>query len=234
MSKDLHVPGAKDDSGKNRVGLVLGGFSKGLFEMSKVGTFGANKYTANGWKTVPQGIDRYEDAMLRHWLAYKSGEICDPESGLPHLAHCAWNVLAVLTLSLVKEDDASKNCSGQSESTGKADCDVRAGVPQVYPRGSDDSPNVFKEWAKQQSRANQEIHGSTSDITDHVGKEQGWYEQQRVFIPFTGGHVSLPLEGQRIRGSSINYPADKDRAAQAMVKQAFGVAAKHQGGGHID
>lgn len=227
--KNLHVAGAKDDSGKNRVGLVLGGFSKGLFEMSKVGTFGANKYTANGWKTVPQGIDRYEDAMLRHWLAYKSGETCDPESGLPHLAHCAWNVLAVLTLSLVKEEDASKNCSGQSESTGKADNDVRAGVPQVHPRGSDDSPNVFKEWAKQQSRANQEIHGSISGASVAFWEKQARDEQRRRAISHLRQNFQNSMDDYRIRGSSIDFPADKARVAQAVGQSSSGVAAEHQG-----
>lgn len=228
--KNLHVAGAKDDSGKNRVALVLGGFSRGLLAMSKVGTFGANKYTANGWISVKDGINRYEDAMLRHWLAYKGGEKNDPESGLPHLAHCAWNVLAVLTLTIMGEENASKDCGGQCKQVdGEANHDIRAGVPPIHPCRSDDAPNVFKERTEQQSRSNQKVHGSSSGIADHVGKEQGWYEQQRVIAPFTGGHVSFPLEGQRIRGSSIDFPADKARTAQAVGQSSSGVATEHQG-----
>ena len=40
--------GAKLDAGKNRLGLVLGGFSSALQEVGKVGTYGAKKYSDNG------------------------------------------------------------------------------------------------------------------------------------------------------------------------------------------
>ena len=44
-----HEPGAKLDSGKIRPSLVLGGFARALAEVSAVGTFGAEKYSDNGW-----------------------------------------------------------------------------------------------------------------------------------------------------------------------------------------
>lgn len=92
--------GVKLDQGKNRLGLVLGGFAPALVKVGEVGTFGANKkYTANGWKTVPNGQERYKDALYRHLMHHETGEELDPESGLPHLAHAAWNTLAILTLS---------------------------------------------------------------------------------------------------------------------------------------
>ena len=99
LGKGQHTVGAKLDKGKNRLGLVLGDFSSALYQVGLIGTYGAEKYTDGGWKEVPNGKQRYEDAMLRHWLAYKGGETFDTESGLPHLAHMAWNALAVLTLS---------------------------------------------------------------------------------------------------------------------------------------
>ena len=40
--------GAKLDAGKNRLGLVLVGFSSALQEVGKVGTYGAKKYSDNG------------------------------------------------------------------------------------------------------------------------------------------------------------------------------------------
>lgn len=94
---DPHRPGAKLDAGKNRLGLVLGGFKNALKEVGKVGTFGANKYTPNGWKSVPAGLDRYTDALYRHLFA--SDDI-DPESGLDHYAHAAWNILAILEFKM--------------------------------------------------------------------------------------------------------------------------------------
>uniref|UniRef100_A0A7M2QN88 dATP/dGTP diphosphohydrolase N-terminal domain-containing protein n=1 Tax=feces metagenome TaxID=1861841 RepID=A0A7M2QN88_9ZZZZ len=97
---DQHAPGAKLDHGKPRHGLVLGSFSNALTEVAKVGTFGANKYTDNGWLSVPNGVGRYTDALLRHHFAEAGGERDDPESQLSHAAHRAWNALAVLELML--------------------------------------------------------------------------------------------------------------------------------------
>lgn len=90
--------GVKLDDGKPRLDLVLGGFRNALWGVGLVGTFGAKKYTDNGWQEVDNGIERYLSAMLRHYLNYKNGEELDPESGLPHLSHMAWNALAVSEL----------------------------------------------------------------------------------------------------------------------------------------
>lgn len=91
-------PGAKLDGGKLIVDQILGMFSHALEEVARVGTYGAGKYSVGGWQHVPNGKTRYADAGMRHWLRYKQGEDVDPESGLPHLAQCAWNALAVLEL----------------------------------------------------------------------------------------------------------------------------------------
>ena len=96
--KDPHSPGAKLDSGKPRHALVFGGFANALTEVSKVGTFGAAKYTDDGWKSVEGAQERYLSAAYRHMLAFQRGERLDKDSGLPHLAHAAWNLLAVTEL----------------------------------------------------------------------------------------------------------------------------------------
>lgn len=93
-------PGAKLDAGKNRLGLVLGGFPRALLAVGRVGTYGANKYTDNGWQTVPNGFARYTDAMLRHQVAEFAGETYDPETDIEHAAHACWNCLARLELML--------------------------------------------------------------------------------------------------------------------------------------
>jgi hypothetical protein len=97
---DAHSPGAKLDAGKNRCALVIGGFSAALWEVSRVGTFGAAKYTPNGWKEVENGVERYADAMQRHLLLEAQGEDIDRDSNLLHAAHAAWNALARLELIL--------------------------------------------------------------------------------------------------------------------------------------
>jgi hypothetical protein len=98
--KAANEPGAKLDSGKNQVGLVIHGFARALNEVSKVGTFGAVKYTAMGWVSVPDAKIRYTDAMYRHFLKEASGEEIDQESKLLHAAHGAWNALARLDILL--------------------------------------------------------------------------------------------------------------------------------------
>lgn len=93
------IPGAKFDLGKNRLDLVLGGFSRAIEAIGMVGTYGANKYVENGWVSVPDGISRYSDAMLRHYFSSKNEEV-DKDSNLLHLSHLAWNALAILELTL--------------------------------------------------------------------------------------------------------------------------------------
>ena len=102
--KDPHEAGAKLDANKNRMGLVLLGFSRALAAVSAVGTYGANKYTDNGWMSVPNGVNRYTDALLRHILSEASGELTDKDTGLLHAAHTAWNALARLDL-MIRESE---------------------------------------------------------------------------------------------------------------------------------
>lgn len=98
--KDLHVPGAKDDADKPPVALLFESFPNALLAISKVAGDGAKKYTRDGWVRVDNGYERYLDAAGRHFLKLFVDGDNDPESGSPHLAHCAWNVLACLELKI--------------------------------------------------------------------------------------------------------------------------------------
>lgn len=100
LGKTANEPGAKLDAGKNRMGLVLNGFPHALLAVGEVATYGANKYSDHGWMKVPNGHERYTDAMLRHLLAEASGKRIDDETGLTHAAAVAWNALARLELML--------------------------------------------------------------------------------------------------------------------------------------
>lgn len=103
-SVDLHAPGAKDDKAKPMAGVLLD-FSRALQTVVDVGTYGAKKYTRTGWATVPEGSQRYLDAMMRHLLAMDvDPDGLDKETGLPHLAHVAWNALAVLELQARRKE----------------------------------------------------------------------------------------------------------------------------------
>lgn len=94
--------GAKFDSGKPLSGCLFD-FPRALNEVAKVATFGAKKYQRGSWQTVPDGETRYFDALARHLIA-RGLEDADPESGISHLAHAAWNALAVLELELRRKE----------------------------------------------------------------------------------------------------------------------------------
>ncbi len=98
--KSAHDSGSKLDSGKVEVDLITRGFARALWAVAEVGTFGAEKYTRDGWEDVPEGLRRYEDAKNRHMLKRNMGEERDPDSALLHRAHEAWNALALLELEL--------------------------------------------------------------------------------------------------------------------------------------
>lgn len=93
-----HDPGAKNDKGKMMGGLLLN-FPRALWAVGAVATYGAEKYTRDGWEHVPSGLQRYHDAEMRHLLLGKMEEL-DPESGMPHEWHRVWNAIACLELSL--------------------------------------------------------------------------------------------------------------------------------------
>ncbi|EJW96048.1 hypothetical protein EVA_15845, partial [gut metagenome] len=69
-----------------------------LEDVVKVYTFGAQKYGPNTWRGLENAMDRYKAAMLRHLVQFDKGEEFDEESGLPALAHMAWNALAMLAV----------------------------------------------------------------------------------------------------------------------------------------
>lgn len=84
-----HQGGRKDDTEKVRTDL----FSVPAFMGTcQVLTFGATKYEAWNWA---KGIlyMRIYGAILRHLLAWITGEENDKETGLPHLDHAACELM---------------------------------------------------------------------------------------------------------------------------------------------
>lgn len=101
----LRGVGKKLDTGKAPVlrGLFAY-FPKALLAVSQVSAYGAKKYNLDysdkNWARVPEGLGRYSDALARHTIN-STVESHDPESHLLHVAHAAWNALAILELLLV-------------------------------------------------------------------------------------------------------------------------------------
>lgn len=94
--------GKKYDQDKMRYDLVP---FRGLDDVVRVLTYGANKYGPDNWREVKRAEERYPAAALRHLSAYLQGEAYDPESGLPHLAHAVCSLLFVLTLDQEGSDE---------------------------------------------------------------------------------------------------------------------------------
>ena len=101
FGKNPHELGAKLDAGKPSVWRGLFNyFPRACNAVAVVSTKGAQKYAWKGWETVPDGINRYGDALARHLLAEGRGEVIDPDTDCLHAAHSAWNALARLELML--------------------------------------------------------------------------------------------------------------------------------------
>ena len=52
---------------------------------------------ADNWRTLEDLDRRYYDAAMRHLSAWRCGELADPDTGLPHLAHLGACVLFLLS-----------------------------------------------------------------------------------------------------------------------------------------
>ena len=99
--KDAHTGGAKLDAGKPKICIFFDEYFPHAIEaVTQISTFGAIKYSPGGWKTVPDGYDRYTEAMRRHYSAVCKGEMFDDETKLPHDYQIAWNALARLEIGL--------------------------------------------------------------------------------------------------------------------------------------
>lgn len=107
--KSPHEPGAKLDAGKAPIFQgVLQYFPRAIREVAFVSLFGANKYAWKGWESVPNGIERYGDALSRHVTGEAVDGSFDKETGLRHAAQVAWNALARLELILRDEEEKEK------------------------------------------------------------------------------------------------------------------------------
>lgn len=97
MSKE----GKKYDKGKPMVGTILRIFPRALNAIGSVIEYGTHKYPdPDNWSKNENIVERYSDSIARHLTKYFMGEVIDIESNKPHLAHVAWNALAILEYTL--------------------------------------------------------------------------------------------------------------------------------------
>lgn len=89
------MQGMKFDDGKRDFTLLPWDSVESIVEVLE---FGAKKYSRDNWRYVDDAKHRYTKAALRHMIAYTKGEIDDPESGMPHLAHLGCCILFLMEL----------------------------------------------------------------------------------------------------------------------------------------
>lgn len=96
--------GRKFDGGKRQYGLVP---PIAFAQFVDVLTLGAKKYEPDNWRRVPNAIDRYFDAAMRHmWDGWKAGEQLDPETQKHHLAHAMCCLAFIIDLEMEKGNEA--------------------------------------------------------------------------------------------------------------------------------
>ena len=99
--------GRKFDENKPQYDLMPPRALEGIVDVL---TFGANKYAAHEWKTVPNAKTRYMSAAFRHIEAYRQGETTDKESGLHHLYHamCCLTFISELDYTIELKSELGK------------------------------------------------------------------------------------------------------------------------------
>ena len=92
--------GVKHDEGKLEWNLLP---DEQLESVVRVLMHGAKKYAEENWKKVSHPEVRYYNAARRHIQSWRKGEICDLESGEPHLAHAVCDLLFLLYFDDIKK-----------------------------------------------------------------------------------------------------------------------------------
>ena len=133
---------AKADAGKFRPTLVP---TEMIEAVAVIRGYGVAKYPDGGpdnWRQVEK--ERYRDAAYRHWLAYlKDPHGRDPESGLPHLWHCACNIAFLCSLedmNEVEEIPAEDPAELPAEAQAPEECSEEEGTTDCKEKTADDEP----------------------------------------------------------------------------------------------
>lgn len=100
------MKGTKYDGAKIRMDLLP---FEALEAVAEVLTFGAKKYTDNGWQKVDCAESKNSAALLRHLIAVQRGERFDAESGLLSAAHMAARALFILWFEIQKRKKENEN-----------------------------------------------------------------------------------------------------------------------------
>lgn len=104
MEENTEGVGIKHDHGKTQWGLLPVGPLEVVVRAAQVGV---EKYGRDNWQYVENARERYSDAAERHFKAWQSGEMNDPESGVHHLGHAIFSQLVIIWFDLKDGQPAS-------------------------------------------------------------------------------------------------------------------------------
>ncbi len=96
--------GTKFDDGKERFDLLP---VYPLWEIVRVYDYGVQKYSDNNWRGGMKWGKLFA-ACMRHLFKWWMGEKYDNESGLHHLAHAAWQCLALMEYERTNNGEDSR------------------------------------------------------------------------------------------------------------------------------
>lgn len=99
--------GLRFNSGKNQLELIP---AEWIWALGSVLTAGAKKYAPRNWeKGMKKSI--LVGCIMRHLMKRICGEIYDSETECTHMAHVAWNALALMSYDIrgIGEDDLIGN-----------------------------------------------------------------------------------------------------------------------------
>jgi|GEM_PF-1419395 len=139
----LKKEGVKYDGGKLRYDLIP---ADCLEELAKIYTMGAQKYDDHNWRKGMKWSRPFA-ALMRHAWSWFKGEDIDPESGLPHLAHAAWNCFTLLNYSRShpEYDDRIKNDGKETDISKQVAVDVYSSSGEFYGKRIIDPHNVDRD-----------------------------------------------------------------------------------------
>jgi hypothetical protein len=90
-----------------------------ILELGEAMRLGAEKYGSLNWRDTSVRASVYYNAIMRHLMQWREGEVEDAESGLGHLAHvmanCAILIDATANMCLIddRKKDKNENSSGR-------------------------------------------------------------------------------------------------------------------------
>ena len=122
--------GRKFDSTKPKMYLLP---PKATIEVSKVLTFGAEKYDEENWRQLENAQNRYSGGALRHIFAHLDGELKDEETDCSHLAHAICCLMFKLELELENGKNNKEESGGEPDAPEYRESE-RVTLPKYFGR----------------------------------------------------------------------------------------------------